>query len=94
MPIPNAKADGTCSVCRVVLGDPRYYTRDPDARRTSEREEIYAWLRELACPRDDPVHTQTSMFDGRSWNTEGQARARCHNAMEADELDHMRQARS
>ena len=62
---------------------------DPDARHTSERDEIYAWLPELACPRDDPVHTHTSMFDGRNWSTGGQARARWHNAIMAAELDHL-----
>ena len=50
------------------MGDPCYYTRDPDARRTSERDEIYAWLRELASPRHDPAHTHTSMLGGRDWN--------------------------
>ena len=93
MPIPRAKADGTFSVCRVVLGDPCYYPRDPDARRTSERDEIYAWLRELACPRDDPAYTHTSMFGGRDWSTGGQARARWHNAIMAAELGHLEEAR-
>ena len=59
MPIPSAKADGTFLVCRAALGDPCYYTRDPDARRTPERDEIYDWLRDLACPRDDLAHNDS-----------------------------------
>ena len=55
---------------------------------------MYAWLPELACPRDDPAHTQTSMCDGRTWSTEGQARARWHNAIMAAELDHLEETQS
>ena len=86
----------SCAVAFVELGAtsqinapaPRIWT-DPDAVSTSERDDIYAWLRELACPRDDLAHTHTSMFGGRDWSTGGQARARWHNAIMAAELGHL-----
>ena len=31
------------------------------SRKQAERDEIYAWLCDLACPRDDHVHTHTRM---------------------------------